>query len=1034
MDIRLCPRCGHGQPPPAVACPHCSVPLELRDERWLIGQNLGNYRIERIIGSGGMGVVFGARHQTLLRDAAIKVLQPGLGSTSPETEGDSAGDAFVRRFQREARLLAALEHPAIVGIYDFDVSPYGFPFLVMPLLRGETLRAFADRHPHGLPPRFIAVIAEDLCAGLAHAHAQGIVHRDLKPENLFLSLEGGGVRARVLDFGIAHGGLRDATDRTATGVMMGTPMYLAPEQMRGEPVSPATDQYSAALLLAELLSGRAVRAGMSLTGILRRDGQAPLPPEALPPGIDAELAAALTRATQPVPTERFGDMHAFAQALPLPSPDRTGLAAAVCDSSQPATATRVEISSVSGTQVASPASHRISPTGLPPLSASPPTMAAPAPPQAIARKAPWRGPLLAFAALALLALGTLGWLHWRSQNTAMLATGDWLRERRQYALPGNIGVLASREDALVMRQPGGFSLFDPQSGQAAPGVALASGERLVGADENGNLWLLLRDGSLDILTPDGQRRHAVAASAPLANASAQSRWALARSGRWLARIDAARFAVFGLREEGASLRLQGAAEAHTQVVIGDSLFVIATPRRELAAYALEASSRKPDEPLWREPLAAFRANDLALDEALHRVALATEDGVLLRHASDGTSLPTVPGNISAVLWIGDGPRLLTATGRELSLWHWREGSFTHEQTLLGGAQWLFRDGDQLLAGSDTGFRRLDFGHAPVAVDTGVGQVWAIAGFDGRFYVGGSESVLAAVVPGTREEPLKRQVHAAGVPDLRIHEGHLISASDDRTLAVWKLPELDVLWRARGHEFLVNQIGLGASPWSASSDGQLRRWGWPELAPAQTIDLRSRIDPLLELHALWVSPDDAELLAGTWNGRLLRLSRQQDEWAIASAPFEAHVGYRLIDLPTIDAVLAIGLEPGRLTVYDRRSGLLHDLPRHAGAWHAACADETGSGVWLGNAGSIAHLTLSRAPEGPRFEATMRPLDASGFGNIGAIGLLPATQTRGVLLGIGSDQGQLRLLPAPEAQGEAPIRLVSGPGRKFVVVRE
>lgn len=1013
MDIRLCPRCSRGEAPPAVRCTACGGALELRDEGWLIGQTLGNYRIERVLGSGGMGVVFGARHQTLLREAAVKVLQPGLGSGGA---GESGGDAFARRFLREARLLAALDHPGIVGIYDFDVSPFGFPYLVMPLLRGETLRELLLRHRQGLAPAWIAAIAQDLSAALAHAHAQGVVHRDLKPENVFLVAQAGQARARLLDFGIAHGGAREALDRTATGMLMGTPMYLAPEQLRGEPVSPATDQYSLALLIVELLSGRALRAGDSLTAIMRRYAQEPLPATALPENLDPAQTHALLRATDPQPAARFADMASFIDALALPPPDRAALADAL----------RLPDDSTTDPALTTPMPSPVLATSAPPTTPLPRPVPSPAPP-----RTPGRGLRYAALTITLAALAALG--VWIARPTpanapeapfaAMPATQPepWLRQLDGTPLPGVLDVLAQVDDALVLRQAGGWSLLDLTSLTAAPGTALARGERLLGADDDGALWLL-HDGLIESLHPLSGHRSQIVATDPALTDSEATRWTMARNGRWLARIDAERFAVFQIADGMARQWIEGEATPGMRIALGDRLAVVASPRAQFAAYDLASGERR-----WQVALPAFRVHAIALTEDNGRIALATEEHVQVHGAADGAMQASLPGVAIALAWFADGGRLVTASGSRLTLWEWRGG---HPEAVdhLDGGDWLFRGQTHLIAGGDGRLRRYAFGHAPAPLDTGVGQVWAAAAYQDHVYFGGSAPPIARLAPG--QAPLRRQVHDAGIPDLRIHEGRLISASDDRTLAVWKLPELELQWRARGHEFFVNQIAIGASPWSASSDGSLKRWRWPELEPAEDIPLRNRIATALELHALWAAPDDAELVAGTWNHRLLRLRREGKGWALASAPFEARTGYRLIDLPAVQAVLAIGLNPGRLTIYDRRNGTLNDLPRDGRAWHAAVADETGDGVWLGGDAALAHLHVSRRQDG-RFAARTHLNEASTFRRIGAMALRPASAGAPALLAVGNVDGQAFFLPPPDWGDEGRIDF-SAPPRVFTSI--
>lgn len=983
MDIRLCLPCGYAAPPPAVECPHCGTALVVRDERWLIGQTLGNYRIERILGSGGMGVVFGARHEALLREAAIKVLQPGLGSG-----GDGAdAEAFARRFLQEARLLAALDHPGIVGIYDFAVSPFGFPYLVMPLLRGETLRELLQRHPEGLPPAWVAAIVQDLCEALGHAHSQGVVHRDLKPENVFLGTEGGRAWTRLLDFGIAHSQRQDAMDRTMTGMLMGTPLYLSPEQLRGEAVSAATDQYSLALLVVEMLDGRAVRAGESLTAIMRRYAEAPLPAAALPPALPQ--AQALRRATDPQPAARYSDLIRFREALALPDPARGELAQALRESTPAAPA---------------PAATAVLAAPAPVRAAHAPAVSRPA-----VRKSGWAWRWTAAGALAAV-LMTGAWLLRKDEPAvtpsaasapAMTAPqpSGWLRSVDATPLPGALEALAQSDQTLVLRQAGGWMLFDLDRLTAAPGAGLARGERLLGADGESRLWLL-HDAQVDALDPASGRREAVAKADATLDAPEGAAWAMDEDGEWLARTEAAKVTIFRVSDGRAQRWMERATAPDTRVALGASSAALAGPRGRLQV--LDLATR---ELRWERELPEFRVNALALDESLGRLALATENGISIHGLADGALESRLPETATGLVWFDDGPRLASIDGRGLRLWEWRGGEPV-QSLLAEGGDWLFRGATHLIAGGDGVLRRYAFGEEFAPVDVGVGPVWAITTAGGYAYLGGSASMVARLAPGVA--PLHRRLHDAGVPDLRVHDGRLISASDDRTLAAWRLPELETLWRVRGHDFLINQIALGASLWTASSDGSLRRWRWPELESVENIALRARVHPRLELHALWAAPDDSELLVGTWNHRVLRLVRAGDEWALGSAPFAAHVGYRMVDLPALEAVLVLGVRPGRLAIHDRRSGELADLPRIGHECHAAAGDDSGRGAWLGCRAALLHLRLARRQEGG-FTLEAGFLESTALDHVGALAQLPHPDAATLVLG--NEEGQAIFLPVP-----------------------
>lgn len=1027
MDIRICPPCDYASPPPAVECPHCGSALEVRDERWLIGQTLGSYRIECILGSGGMGVVFGARHQALLREAAIKVLQPGLGSGGDC--GESA-EAFARRFLHEARLLASLDHPGIVGIYDFAVAPFGFPYLVMPRLRGETLRELLRRHPEGLAPSWVAAIVQDLCEALGYAHGRGVVHRDLKPENVFLGADAGLAWTRLLDFGIAHSPQRDGLDQTRTGMLLGTPLYLAPEQLRGERVSAATDQYSLALLVIELLDGRAVRAGESLTAIMRRYASTPLPPTALPQRLDPAQLRALRRATDPQPDARFPDLAGFRAALGLPEPDRIALAEALCIAATKAAA-------APAAQLTTPAPTLQPPATLP-ASRRPP--AAPQVAPAARRDSPRRRVsvrvvLLIAACVALL----IGLWQFRQSDPSVPApapaagsvkqvdpasAGDWLRPVDAMPLPGALAALAQVDQSLVLRQAGGWMLLDMTLQSAAPGAALARGERLVGADDQQRLWLL-HDAQIDALDPGSGRRETVATFDPATPAGDEdSGWTLSADGRWLARIQTDRVTVFRVAQGQAQVWMEREVMPATRVALGSRSLALAGPRGQLEVWNLDGRQR-----LWQRELQAFRVNVLRLSEPLGRLALATEEAIEVYSLDTGAAQGVLATRATDLLWFDDGPRLASVDGRRLRLWEWRDGAPVQAQEVELRADWLFRGRTHLICGGEGMLHRFAFGPRLAPIDAGVGSVWSAAAFGGYAYLGGSAPQLARLAPQT--EVLHRQLHDAGVPDLRVHDGRLVSASDDRTLAAWRLPELEPLWRARGHEFMINQIGVGGALWTASSDGSLRRWRWPELEPDLDIALRARVDPQLELHALWVAADDAELLVGTWNHRLLRLRRDQASWALASAPLPAHTGYRMLDLPDLHAVLVVGIDPGRLTLYDRRDGTLVDLPDLGRDCMAGVVDGSGRGAWLGCSAALVRLRLLRAEDGG-FAAEAAYREASELGVLGALALLPASGDGAPVLVAGNDVGQALFLPIPTDLPFHPLGQGAAP-RGFVPLR-
>lgn len=209
------------------------------------------YRIDRVLGIGGMGSVYGATHRNG-RQVAIKLLHPEY----------SVRADLRRRFLRESQAANAVHHPGVVAIIDDDVADDGAAFLVMELLDGQNVEELWESHGKRLSERAVLALAADLCAVLAAAHDAGVIHRDLKPANLFVTHAG---ELKVLDFGIAR--VRDATtvSATTTGSVFGTPAFMPPEQASGlvNELGPMTDVWAVGATMFTLLSGRTVHEGQS---------------------------------------------------------------------------------------------------------------------------------------------------------------------------------------------------------------------------------------------------------------------------------------------------------------------------------------------------------------------------------------------------------------------------------------------------------------------------------------------------------------------------------------------------------------------------------------------------------------------------------------------------------------------------------------------------------------------------------------------------------------------------------------------------
>lgn len=275
------------------------------DERITTGSVLGGtYRIERVLGRGGMATVFEASHVRLPRHFAIKVIKADA----------EEGQEFLVRFRREAETLAKLDHPNIVNVIDWNVTESGLPYLVMELLQGEDLSQLLRRE--GALPLTLAIhLFAQVAAALEVAHSHGIVHRDIKPSNVFLCQSGPVAHfVKVLDFGIAKHVLSTASLLTQERSLLGTPAYMSPEQARGENhvIDERTDQFALALILYEMLTGKSAfyRHGEPAFATLFRvisEQPAPL--------TDTQLDRVILRALKKRPEDRYPSLADFVASV-----------------------------------------------------------------------------------------------------------------------------------------------------------------------------------------------------------------------------------------------------------------------------------------------------------------------------------------------------------------------------------------------------------------------------------------------------------------------------------------------------------------------------------------------------------------------------------------------------------------------------------------------------------------------------------------------------------------------------------------------
>ncbi len=307
---KICPTCGTEYPANERFCPRDGTALRSQGGGTdLVGSIIAErYHVLKKLGEGGMGQVYLAEHVKMGRKSAVKVMNPGMVNDA---------DA-ISRFNREAANASRINHPNVAGIYDFGETPEGLIYLAMEFIEGESLTSLVEKNG-ALPPLRAADIAKQAADGLQVAHEMGIVHRDLKPDNIMIAKNRDGSDCvKVVDFGIAKAAGAENQKVTKTGLVVGTPEYMSPEQLAGDKLDGKSDIYSLALVAYNMLTGKLPFEGETAqeSMIMRlTDDPRPLsmtkPDTSWPPEVQAVMAKALQRKRE----DRYDSASKFGIAL-----------------------------------------------------------------------------------------------------------------------------------------------------------------------------------------------------------------------------------------------------------------------------------------------------------------------------------------------------------------------------------------------------------------------------------------------------------------------------------------------------------------------------------------------------------------------------------------------------------------------------------------------------------------------------------------------------------------------------------------------
>jgi serine/threonine-protein kinase len=318
----ICPDCGGKLPREGAACPKCGERSRYRAGD-LKGRTIADkYLIEDHLGTGGMCDVFRARHATMGKQFAVKVLKPEL----------AADPRIAERFEQEARASSLIHHPHAISVVDYGHSGPDFRFIVMELVEGKTLGDLLRRNGP-LPIKRAANILRQVSNALDAAHAVGVVHRDVKPDNIIIAEYDGADWVKVVDFGVAK--IQEDVNRrarlTGDNIIVGTPRYMSPEQCEERPVDARSDIYSLGVVLYEMLSGEAPFEGNSSMRLLMAHVSEPPPPlREKRPDLSPEIEQVVMRSLEKDPARRYPTAGEFAASFE-DSAEKAGAGAAISD-------------------------------------------------------------------------------------------------------------------------------------------------------------------------------------------------------------------------------------------------------------------------------------------------------------------------------------------------------------------------------------------------------------------------------------------------------------------------------------------------------------------------------------------------------------------------------------------------------------------------------------------------------------------------------------------------------------------------------
>ncbi|MEJ5166691.1 MAG: serine/threonine-protein kinase, partial [Thermoanaerobaculia bacterium] len=863
VEIKYCLNCGkifvEGK-----KCSICGQNFTLMDENFLIGKELGKYKIESFIGEGGMGAVFKGIHTTLKKQVAIKVLIPSGSETS-----------FSKRFKKEAEIMAFLKHPNIVEIYDYDISEMGFPYIVMEYLEGHSLREEILRNPQGLPFQTIKNYLKQIVSGLSHAHKKGVVHRDLKPENIFISFLEDQKIVKILDFGIAK--LLFPTEETQvltkTNTVVGTPQYLSPEQIMGKEITPKSDQYSLALILYEMMTGKAVREGKTFGEIVSSISTEKIELEKFELGdFGKKLSEPLKKAAEKNPSKRFEDIEQFAKAV-LPD-----------------------------TEI---------------IDEKPTTQMVLKGPKKNLKIYPF---FIIFLTLSLIISLFFIKFSSKKQDEPFSLIGE-------YKIPTDLGSLLSFNEFFMVFEGKDCMYFYEENLSNQPlKVSIQKGDKILGSTEEGKI-LILKGNSVYLRQYLNEDKMEEKETFFIKNFPEYERVSFSPDLNFFALEDKNTLKVFKIfkdyLEEIYSLDLKDkrfkgfkCGKNYLAFVVEDFLYIF--------------DLRKGQE-LHKIPVDTSNFYSMAFFEESGLFALGGWfDGIYIFDLKEGKKkyFTSLGGKTNSLSFLKNFPSLLISKGDSVLVWKFKENIFLKYQntekeflysvfTPFGIVSREERENKLYL------FSIKDFSTLK-SFKTGEREIWGMDYLKGGDFLYAGSSIGNLYVLNIKKDKIKEfKLHTQGITSILCFKENLITASDDKTITVWKIPDMKVSYRTEAHNWLINYIYLNESTqtlWTSSSDGFVKAFSFPGLKILEEL----KTGPYSNA-ALWVDALEEEMAVGTWNNLFLYFQKKDREWLLdKSYKIPSQAIYSLSFLPKEKILFMAGINPYKIYLFFLKDKKLYEM--------------------------------------------------------------------------------------------------------------